>query len=157
MQTWQIQYFLFNNYFKFKNQTFRSFYLCGRFETRCFETRRFVNLMFCKPDVLKVDVLKSDVLKPFILKPGVLWVYPSGTSNILYFFLCLWLIFAPGSGFAFWKRIRILIFRGIFCGFLDVLYSTLFPLPPLCRKDAGIEPRTVATLTLAARGSNHGQ
>ncbi len=58
MQTWQFLYFLFNKYIKFKNRTFWSFYLYGRFETkhfetRRFETRRFVNLTFSKPDVLK--------------------------------------------------------------------------------------------------------
>ncbi len=53
----QILYFLFNKYIKFKNQTFWSFYLYGRLETRRFETWRFVNLKFCKPDVLKPDVL----------------------------------------------------------------------------------------------------
>ncbi len=62
MQTWQFLYFMFNKYIKFKNCTYWSFYLYGRFETKRFETRRFetwrfVNLTFCKPDVLKPDVL----------------------------------------------------------------------------------------------------
>jgi hypothetical protein len=47
--------------------------------------------------------------------------------------------------------------RGIF-GFLDVLYSTLLHLPPLtfhCVGGCWIELRTVATLALAVRHSNH--
>jgi hypothetical protein len=38
MQTWQFLYFLFNKYIKYKNRTFWSFYLYGRFETGRFET-----------------------------------------------------------------------------------------------------------------------
>ncbi len=86
MQTWKFLYFLFNKYIRFKNQTYWSFYLYGRFETihfeiRRFETWRFVNLTFCKPDVLKPDVLKPDILKPDVLKPDVLWVYLPGTNE----------------------------------------------------------------------------
>ncbi len=46
MQTWQFLYFLFNVYIKFKNRTFWSFYLYGRFKTRRFETRRFETWRF---------------------------------------------------------------------------------------------------------------
>jgi hypothetical protein len=48
--------------------------------------------------------------------------------------------------------------QGDFWIFCFVLYSTLLHLPPsdtTVSEDAGIEPRTVATLALAVRRSNH--
>ncbi len=39
--------------------------------------------------------------------------------------------------------------------FTVLLYSTLLHLSPIVSEDAGIKPRTVATLALAVRRSNH--
>ncbi len=46
---------------------------------------------------------------------------------------------------------------GVFCQFLSTLFNTVVCRPqiPLCRGDAGIEPRTLASLDLAVRRSNH--
>ncbi len=97
MQTWQFLYFLSNKYIKFKNWTYWSFYLYGRFETKRFKTRqfetyRFVNLKFCKPYILKPNVLKPDILKPDILKPDILRVYLFNRPFWVHFCLLLFVL-----------------------------------------------------------------
>jgi hypothetical protein len=59
---------------------------------------------------------------------------------------------AIGYSLAYFRTI--FYHRGIF-GFLNVLFSILFHLPPLMLEDAEIEPRIVKTSALAVRRSNH--